>query len=303
MDVRVLRYFLTVAREGSITKAAEVLHLTQPTLSRQLMDLENELGTILFNRGNRNVTLTAAGILYQQRIQEIVALLDKADREVAEQEGVVRGTVSIGCVETTASLLLPDVIEAFNTKHPLVKYELYCANGDDIRDRIDSGHLDIGILVEPVETAKYESFPLPFQDVWGVLMRKDDPLAIRESIRVEDIADSPLFMSSRRIIKDEIESWFEENANSLNVLAHHNLVTNTMLLVERGLGYAISLNGAYLIRSNANLCFVPLSPERKAGHVLAWKKNRIFSQSASLFLEYIKNNIVTFNICMAGYKT
>ncbi len=233
MDVRVLRYFLTVAREGSITKAAEVLHLTQPTLSRQLMDLENELGTILFNRGNRNVTLTAAGILYQQRIQEIVALLDKADREVAEQEGVVRGTVSIGCVETTASLLLPDVIEAFNTKYPLVKYELYCANGDDIRDRIDSGHLDIGILVEPVETAKYESFPLPFQDVWGVLMRKDDPLAIRESIRVEDIADSPLFMSSRRIIKDEIESWFEENANSLNVLAHHNLVTNTMLLVER----------------------------------------------------------------------
>ena len=293
MDIRILKYFLTVAREGNITKAAEKLHITQPTLSRQITELEKALGTTLFIRGSRNVTLTAGGFIYQQRIQEIIALLDKAQQDIVEYNNTVGGTVSIGCVETTASLLLPDVIETFGIEYPMVRYEIYTANGDDIRDKIDSGYLDVGILVEPVETAKYETFALPINDVWGVLMRKDDPLASREHICIEDIADLPLFMSRRRIIIDEIESWFGKKAGSLNVLAHHNLITNTMLLVERGLGYALSLHGASLIRSNTNLHFVPLKPERKAGHMLAWRKNRLFSQAASLFREHIINTFPT----------
>ena len=291
MDIRILKYFLTVAREGNITKAAEKLHITQPTLSRQITELEKELGTTLFIRGNRKVTLTTGGILYQQRVQEIVSLLSKAEQDITEYGNTVGGTVTIGCVETTASLLLPDAIETFSSEFPMVRYELYTAYGDDIRDKIDSGHLDIGIFVEPVETAKYDTFPLPISDVWGVLMRRDDPLAKKEYISIDDIAGLPLLLPNRRIISDEIESWFGKKANSLNVLAHYNLINNTILLVERGLGYALSLRGASLIRLNTSLLFVPLTPERKAGHVLAWRKNRLFSQAASLFREHIINTL------------
>jgi len=290
MDVRVLKYFLAVAREGNITKAADAVHVTQPTLSRQLMDLEDELGVELLVRGKRKVTLTSSGVLFQQRAQEIVALLDKTQRDIAEHNETVAGAVAIGCVETCASFLLPEALEAFSALHPMVKYEIYSGNGDDIRDKIDSGHVDLGILVEPVEVAKYEFVPLSFQDTWGVLMRKDDPLAKKESLRVQDIVGLPFFMSRRRIITDEIESWFGKMAKKLNVLGYHNLPTNTMLLIERGLCYSIIVEGAYSIRPNEKLRFVPLSPARKAGHVMAWKKNRIFSQATSLFLEYVRNN-------------
>ena len=290
MDVRVLKYFLAVAREGNITKAAEAVNVTQPTLSRQLMDLESELGVELFVRGKRKVTLTSSGILFQQRAEEIVALLDKTEKDIAEHNDMVTGVVAIGCVETSASLLLPDALEAFSALHPMVKYEIYSGNGDGIRDRIDSGLLDIGILVEPVEIAKYEFIPLSFKDIWGVVMRKDDPLAKRESVRFHDIVGLPFFLPSRRIVTDEIESWFGKMAKKLNVLGYNNLLTNITLLIERGICYSIVPQGAYSIRPNENLRFVPLSPVRKAGHVMAWKKNRIFGQATSLFLEYVKNN-------------
>jgi len=290
VDVRVLKYFLAVAREGNITKAADAVYVTQPTLSRQLMDLEDELGVELLVRGKRKVTLTSSGVLFQQRAQEIVALLEKTQRDIAEHNDMVAGEVTIGCVETSASFLLPDALEAFGALHPMVKYVIYSGNGDDIRDKIDSGYLDLGILVEPVEIAKYEFFPLAFQDTWGVLMRKDDPLAKKESLRTQDIIGLPFFLSHRRIVTDEIESWFGKMAKKLNIIGYHNLITNTMLLIERGLCYSITLQGACSIRSNGNLCFVPLSPGRKAGHVLAWKKNRIFGQATSMFLEYVKNN-------------
>jgi DNA-binding transcriptional LysR family regulator len=288
MDVRVIKYFLAVAREGNITKAADVVHVTQPTLSRQLMDLEYELGTELLIRGKRQVLLTSSGILFQQRAQEIVALLDKTQRDIADHNNIVEGMVSIGCVETAASFLLPDALEVFNSLYPKVKYHIYSGNGDDIRDKIDGGLLDAGILVEPVEVAKYEFISLPFQDIWGVLMRKDDPLSKKNNVRISDIIGLPFFLSHRRIVTDEIEGWFGKMANKLNILGYHNLPTNTMLLIERGLCYSITVQGAHSIRPNAKLRFVPLSPEHKAGHVMAWKKNRILGQAASLFLEYVK---------------
>jgi len=290
MDIRVLKYFLAVAREGNITKAADILHVTQPTLSRQLMDLEYELGTELLLRGKRQVILTSSGILFQQRAQEIVTLLDKTQRDIAEHNNVVEGAVSIGSVETTASLLLPDALEAFHSLYPKVQYQIYTGDGDYIRDKIDSGIVDAGILLEPVEIAKYEFVPLPFKDIWGVLMRKNDPLSKKNSLRVSDIIGLPFFLSHRRIVTDEIEGWFGKMANKLNILGYHNLLTNTTLLIERGLCYSITVQGAFSIRPNANLRFVPLSPERKAGHVMAWKKNRVFGQATSLFLEYVKKN-------------
>jgi len=288
MDMRILKYFLAVAREGNITKAAQTLHVTQPTLSRQLIELENELETTLLVRGKRHITLTASGILFQQRAQEIVALFEKTHRDIAEHDGAVGGIVSIGCVETSASLLLPDAIEAFSLRYPMIQYEIYSANGDDLRDKIDNGQIDAAVLIEPIETAKYDYIPIAFWDIWGVLMRKDDPLASKSHISTNDIIDLPLFLSRRHIVKEEVESWFGGKSKKPHILVYHDFITNIMLLIERGLGYAVTVQGSFSIRPNENLHFVPFSPERKSGHVLAWKKNRIFNQSASLFIEYVK---------------
>jgi DNA-binding transcriptional LysR family regulator len=289
MDIRILRYFLTVAREGNITKAAEILHITQPTLSRQLMDLEEELGTNLFIRGKRQITLTDSGILYQQRVKEIISLLDKTERELTEQKNLVGGVVSIGCVETIASKMLADVIEGFSAQHPMVQYEIYSADGDDIREKLDTGNIDMGILLEPVETAKYDYICLPFQERWGILMRRDDPLAQKNSISIQDILTLPLIIPRREIVQNEIASWLGVENDRIRIFASHNLLTNTLLLVERRLGYVICVSGAYSIRESNSICFIPFSPERTTGHVLAWKKNRIFNSAASLFIQFIKD--------------
>lgn len=289
MDVRVLRYFLTVAKEGNITKAAEILHITQPTLSRQLMDLEEELGTSLFIRGKRQITLTDSGVLFQQRVKEIVSLLDKTERDLAEHENLIGGVVSIGCVESTASRMLPDILQKFFTLHPMVQYELYSADGDDIREKLDRGNIDIGVLLEPIEAAKYDYIRLPFYERWGILMRRDDPLAQKKSISIQDILDLSLIPPRRVIVQNEIASWLGVDSDKLHIFASHNLLTNASLLVERGLGYAICVSGSYSIRETSSTCFVPFAPERTTGHVMAWKKNRIFSSATSLFIQFIKD--------------
>jgi DNA-binding transcriptional LysR family regulator len=289
MDIRVLRYFLTVAREGNITKAAEALHVTQPTLSRQLIELEEEVGTVLFIRGKRQVTLTDSGILFSQRAKEIIALLDKTERDLSEQGDLVSGIVAIGCVETIASTILPDMIERFSVQYPLVQYEIYSADGDDIREKLDRGNIDIGILLEPVEAAKYDYIRLPFLEKWGLVMRSCDPLAQKDCICAADILDIPLILSRRAIVQNEIASWFKIDPDSLNILAFNNLLTNSALLIKRGLGYAATVSGAYSIRKSDALVFVPFAPERTTGHVLAWKKNQVFTTATSLFIQLVKN--------------
>lgn len=288
MDIRILKYFLAVAKEGNITRAAESLHITQPTLSRQLMELEEDMGTELFIRGKRQIMLTDSGILFQQRAKEIVQLYDKTRREMAEQNDLLGGTVSIACVESIASNLLPEVLMEFSKQHPMVKYELYSADGNDIREKIDRGDIDIGILVEPVETAKYDYIRLPFYEQWGIVMRKDDPLAEKDKIITEDIQNKPLIVPRRTIVIEEIAKWLEMDSEKLNIVASHNLLTNSLLLVERGFGYTICVKGAFDIRKKDTIRFAPLAPERITGHVLAWKKNKVFSNATTKFLQYIK---------------
>lgn len=289
MDVRVLRYFLTVAKVGNITNAAEILHITQPTLSRQLMDLEDELGTSLFTRGKRQITLTDSGLLFQQRAKEIVSLLEKTERDLAEQKDLVGGIVSIGCVESTVSRALPELLEEFSNRHPKVQYELYSADGDDIREKLDRGNIDIGILLEPIEAAKYDYIHLPYQEQWGILMRRDDPLAQKTSIGIQDILTLPLILPRRTIVQNEIASWLGVENGSLRIFASHNLLTNAILLVEQKLGYAICVSGSYSIRESDRTCFVPFEPERTTSHVLAWKKNKLFSSATAHFIQFIKD--------------
>lgn len=288
MDLRLLEYFLAVAKTGNITKAAEQLHVTQPTISRQLMELEETMGAPLMIRGKRQITLTDAGVLFQQRAQEIMDLMDKTSRDIADQNDLVGGTVSIGCVESCVSRMLPEVLKDFSALHPKVSYELYSADGDDIREKLDRGELDFGILVEPVEAAKYDCLRLPYWETWGLLMRKDDPLAERETIGREEILSIPLILPRREIVQDNIAGWFGVDRSQLNIFASQTLLNNAALLVEAGLAYSVCVGGAFEIRGGENLRFVSFAPERTTGHVMAWKKNRVFHSAASQFRDYVK---------------
>lgn len=288
MEIRVLRYFLAIAKEGNITKAAERLHITQPTLSRQIMDLERELGIQLLSRNRKQIMLTDSGFLFLQRAKEIVYLADKTVREMVEEQAQLGGTISIGCVETVASRLLPELVVEFKQKYPMVKYQLYSADGNDIREKMDRDDIDLGILLEPIEAAKYDFIRLPFYEQWGIVMRSDDPLAQKTSLTVDDIKYLPLIVPRRVIVIEEIAKWLKIPSDELDIVASHNLLTNALLLVEQRIGYTICVKGAFDIRKNDKFCFVPFEPLRTTGHVLAWKKNQIFSSATMKFLHYIK---------------
>ena len=288
MDLRLLEYFLAVAKTGNITRAAEQLHVTQPTVSRQLTDLEEMLGTPLLIRGRRQVTLTDAGVLFQQRAEEILSLMDKTRRDLTEQGSRLSGTVSLGCVESCVSQMLPEVLETFSQRHPGVRYEIYSADGDDIREKLDRGELDFGVLLEPIEAAKYDYIRLPYWETWGLLMRRDHPLADQAFVGRKELLSIPLSLPRREIVQDNIAGWFGVERSHLNIFAGHNLINNAALLVEAGLCCAVCVGGAFTIRGGEQLCFRPFTPERITGHVLAWKRNRVFHSAASRFRDYIR---------------
>lgn len=288
LDIRVLKYFLAVAKAGNMTQAAKDLHITQPTLSRQLMDLEKNLGTELFVRKHKQLTLSDSGFLFQQRAKEIAQLADKACRELAEQKSHIGGIVTIACVESVASLLLPEIISEFSQKYPSVKYELYSADGNDIREKIDRGNIDLGILLEPVEVAKYNFLRLPCYEKWGVVMREESHLARKDAIATEDIQGLPIIIPRRTIVIEEIAKWLGAEEDSLNIVASHNLPTNGLLLARQGIGCLICVEGAFAVRPMAGLCFRPFLPERITGHVLAWKKNHALSKATTHFLEFVR---------------
>lgn len=288
MDLRLLEYFLAVAKVGNITKAAEQLHVTQPTISRQLAELEDMLGVSLMIRGKRQVTLTDAGVLFQQRASDILALMEKTQRDLADQNDLVGGTVALGCVESCASRMLPEVLAEFSQRHPGVHYELYSADGDDIREKLDRGDLDFGVLLEPVEAAKYDHIRLPYWEIWGVMLRKDHPFAQKEAIGREELLSMPLILPRREIVQDQIAGWFGVERRQFNIFAGNNLVNNASLLAEAGLGCVVCVGGSFALRGEDDLCFRPFTPERTTGHVLAWKKNRVFHPAASYFRDYVR---------------
>ncbi len=288
MDIRTLRYFLAVAREESITGAAAALHLTQPTLSRQLMELEAELGKQLFLRGKRRVTLTEDGVLLRKRALEIVELMDKTEAELREPGGSVEGKVYIGAGETRAMRLIAHVAKELQASHPLLRYHLFSGNADDVMERLDKGLLDFGVLIEPFDMKKYDCFQLPVTDTWGVLMRRDDPLAERDSIRPEDLRGVPLFSSRRTMVKNELSKWFGAEFEALNIVGTFNLIFNAALMVEEGLGCALCLDKLVGASGNEPLCFRPLEPRLEVGLDIVWKKYQMFSKPAELFLEKLK---------------
>ena len=286
MELRALRYFLATAREGSISKAAAYLHVTQPTLSRQLMQLEEELGVQLFHRSRYHIVLTDEGMLLRRRAQELVDLAEKTEREFACRETELMGEISIGAGETRSMSFLSRAMVSFRTLYPKVTFRIFSANADDVKERLDMGILDMGLLTEPVDVGKYAFCRMREKDLWGVLVRADSPLAAMEAVTPQDLEDVPLLISGREIVQRELASWFGERWEKLQIAATFNLVLNAANMVRCGVGTALcfDLNTAF-----DDLRFLPLSPRMETGTVLVWKKDQILTPAVEAFHQHIKN--------------
>lgn len=289
MELRVLKYFLMVAREENITKAASLLHITQPTLSRQLMQLEEELGVRLFHRSKHRITLTEDGMLLKRRAQELISLSDKTIQELSHNNGAVSGEIAIGCGETKSMSFLSDRIRDFRITCPLVQFNIYSAMADDIKERIEKGLLDMGLLIEPVDIGKYDFFRMPQKEQWGILTRRDSALAVKEGIAPQDLAQVPLLLSSRELVKTELAGWFGDSYENIRIAATYNLIVNAAAMVKSGVGVALCVD--FTANLFDDLCFIPLSPTLETGSVLVWKKNQVFGAAASHFIRFIKNPV------------
>lgn len=287
MELRTLRYFLAAAQEENITRAADILHVTQPTLSRQMMDLERELGTTLMLRGKNGLTLTDDGFYFRQRAEEIVELADRLEQSFVKRNADVSGVISIGATESVGSRLFAKLIKHFSEKYPLVQFNLYNEMADYIKDRMDKGLIDVGLLLEPIDISKYDFVRLSQKETWGVLMRVDHPLADREFITPDEIAKYPLILPLRERVRAEIMNWLKYDESELNIPLSYTLLSNAVLLVEEGLGCAFCLDGALAIRNSSHLRFIPIKPEHTTRSILVWKKNQLFSPVTSLFIQEI----------------
>lgn len=288
MEIRVLKYFLTVVREQSITKAAEVLHITQPTLSRQLAQMEDEIGVKLFERGSRKITLTNEGLLLRRRAEEILQLVDKTEKELVEQDEQIEGKINFGFGEVRSVRLLSDLFESFHEKYPLVTFDIYSATADHVKEQMDRGLVDIGLLLEPIDIEKYDFIRLDMKERWVVVMRPDCPLAKKKNITAKDLSELPLIMPRRLKVQSELASWFGDYYEGLNVLFTSNLSTNAAVMVSRGLGYAIVIEGMMSFWDQSKITYRPLYPALTATSVLAWKRGQPFSPAATKFIEHIK---------------
>ncbi|MDO4544535.1 MAG: LysR family transcriptional regulator [Bacillota bacterium] len=284
MELRVLNYFLTVAREENITRAAQFLHVTQPTLSRQLMQLEEELGVKLFNRSNHSIVLTEEGMLLKRRAQELLSLADKTKKEL-KQEKELSGEIFIGSGEFRSFSMFATFLASFMERHPRVRFDLYSGNADNIKERIERGLIDVGLVSAPVDISKYEFLRLPEREHWGFLVHEDSPLAEKEIIVPEDLAGQKLMASPRTLIQEELENWMGDVADRVEVIGTFNLLYNAAMLVQQKMGIALCID---LDAEYSNLKFVPLSPQMDGGSVLIWKKNQVSSPTVEALLEHTK---------------
>lgn len=286
LELKSLHYFLAVATEGNITKAAESLHISQPALSRQIMQLEDELGVVLLKRGKRKVELTQEGNLLKSRASEILGMVDKTIKDLISDEGELIGEINIGTAECLAThKTLPRIIKSFATNHPKVTYNLYTGDADHIKERLDQGLLDVGILIEPVNINKYDFIRLSEIDRWGILVNSSNPLANRESITPKELLDLPLITTKIALLQNEIKSWLTKYNREIDYVATYTLLSNAISLVANEIGNVITIEGAFYNYQHQDIRFVPFEPELTSNAVLVWKKNQTLSPIMRKFLD------------------
>ncbi len=292
MEIRVLKYFLTVAEIGNITKAANSMHLTQPTLSRQLQDLEKELGQKLFKRGSKNITLTPEGMILRKRAEEIINLVEKTENEFFSFKDEIAGDIYIGAGETKTIKLIADIMKLLQKEYPKIKFHIVSGDSEDLSEKLDKGILDFCIFIEPFICDKYNHIKLNKKDTWGILLRKDDPLAKKKNVKIEDIIDLPILISRQAIKKtfenNPIINWFGDNLEKLKIAGTYNLLYNAAIMTENKIGYALGLDRLIKDTLDSPLTFRPLNPKLEVSVSIAWKKNQIFSKPAKLFLEELQ---------------
>ncbi|HJC62460.1 MAG TPA: LysR family transcriptional regulator [Candidatus Blautia merdavium] len=287
METRLLHYFLAVAREENITKAAQSLFVTQSTLSKQMMDLENQLGKQLFIRGKRKITLTEEGLFLRSRAREILELMENTENALHQDQQTLSGNVSIGCGETVAMDIIAGLLEAFHKQYPDVVLHTYSGDADAILERIDKGLADMGLLLGPIRQEKYEYLQLRQKDVYGLLMPKDCPLASQASINIDQLKTLPIILPDQTFCGHQDLDWFGTDQSVFHVVATYNLIYNATYLVEHGIGYALSLDR--LVNTNGrNLTFRPISPELSLDLYIVTKKYQSFSPAAKIFYEQLQ---------------
>lgn len=299
MELRVLQYFLAVAREQNISAAAQSLHLTQPTLSRQLRDLEEELGKPLMVRGSRKIALTEDGLLLRRRAEEILDLVGRTEKEVRRSDEAVSGDIYIGTGETDGMRQIARTANRLRERCPGIRFHIVSGDAEDVCERLDKGLLDFGMLLGDIDKAKYRYMELPMRDTWGVLMRRDSPLAAKEAVSPRDLWDKPLILSRQVDNKSDLYRWLRRDPSELDTVATYNLIYNASLMVDEGMGYAFTLD-KLVNTTGGRLCFRPLTPRLELGMYLVWKKSRVLSRAAEPFLESLRDQVAAYEPAGSG---
>lgn len=294
MELRVLQYFMAVAREQSISAAAESLHLSQPTLSTQLKALEEELGKQLLirgSKGSRKVTLTEEGMLLRKRAEEILELVKKTENEIAAEEETIVGEVCIGAGETQNVRLFARAAKKLRERYPHIRYHIRSGNAEFVLEHLEKGLIDFGLLYGAADPQKYDFLPLPAADRWGVLMRRDAPLAQKETIAPQDLWEEPLILSGEQQGNQDTLRWLGRDLSRLHIAATYNLLYNASLLVSEGVGYALCFEGLVNTDGESDLCFRPLSPPMASAACIVWKKYQVFPRAARAFLACLRETV------------
>lgn len=289
MELRVLRYFLEVAREENVTHAAQRLHVSQPTLSRQIKALEDELGKKLFTRSNYSIKLTEEGILLRKRAEDILEMADKTLAEFKSLDEINGGDIHIGCAESNGIAHFIRIIKSMQVKYPRIRYHFYSSGTDAVNERLDRSLLDFAIVIQEVDLSKYNYLKMPSLDHWGLIMRKDSPLAEHSCIHLNDLMNIPLILS-RQAMREEMPRWFGESQDKLNIVATYDLLFNTSVMVREGFGYVLGFDGLVNTGPDSDICFRPLEPTLESPMYIIWKKYQMFTPAASLLLEELKKN-------------
>lgn len=289
MELRVLRYFLEVAREENVTHAAQRLHVSQPTLSRQIKELEEELGKKLFTRSNYSIKLTEEGMLLRKRAEDILEIADKTLAEFKSLDEINGGDIHIGCAESNGIAYFIRIIKSIQEKYPRIRYHFYSSGTDAVNERLDRGLLDFAIIIQEVDLSKYNYLKMPSLDHWGLIMRKDSPLAEHSCIHLNDLLHIPLILS-RQAMREEMPRWFGEAQDKLNIVATYDLLFNTSVMVREGFGYVLGFDGLVNTGPDSDICFRPLEPALESSMYIIWKKYQMFTPVASLLLKELKKN-------------